>query len=31
MTRMIAPDGSGKYDIPNDKVAAAKAKGWKEQ
>jgi hypothetical protein len=31
MTRMVAPDGSGRYDIPNDKVKAAKAKGWKEQ
>jgi hypothetical protein len=29
MTRMTGPDGK-KYDVPNDKVAAAKAKGWKE-
>jgi hypothetical protein len=29
MTRMTGPDGK-KYDVPNDKAAAAKAKGWKE-
>jgi hypothetical protein len=29
MTRMIGTDGQ-KYDVPNDKVEAAKAKGWKE-
>lgn len=29
MTRMIGTDGQ-KYDVPNDKVEAAKAKGWRE-
>lgn len=29
MTRMTGPDGQ-KYDVPSDKVEAAKAKGWKE-
>lgn len=29
MTRMTGPDGQ-RYDVPNDKVEAAKAKGWKE-
>jgi len=29
MTRMIGTDGN-KYDVPNNKVEAAKAKGWKE-
>jgi hypothetical protein len=29
MTRMTGPDGK-RYDVPSDKVEAAKAKGWKE-